>query len=133
MDYVYRKITIIKSKKPVNTGINDNIRWLGGSLGLFNLRDKDSSCFRIFIELLKAVKNDTNLSSDEIAEKSKLTRGTAVHHLNRLIQSGLVISEKNKYQLRERNLSVLIEEIRKDMNRTLDDLKKIAEEIDKWI
>lgn len=133
MDRIYRKITIITSKKPINTNINDEIRWLGGSLGLFNLRDKDSSCFRIFIELLKNAKKDEGLSSDEVAEKAGLTRGTAVHHLNKLMGSGLVLSQRNRYQLRESNLSVLVEELKKDMNRTMDDLKKIAEDIDRWI
>ena len=133
MERIYRKITIITSKKPINTNINDEIRWLGGSLGLFNLRDKDSSCFRIFIELLKNAKLDQGLSSDEVADKSGLTRGTAVHHLNKLMNSGLVLSHKNRYQLRESNLSVLVEELKKDMNRTMDDLKKIAEDIDRWI
>lgn len=133
MRYVHQKITIITTKKPTNTNLNDEIRWLGGSLGLFNIRDKDSSCFRIFIELLKNTNNEEGLSSDELAEKSGLTRGTAVHHLNRLINSGIVKSYKNRYYLREQNLSILIDELRKDINRTMDDLKKIALEIDKWI
>ena len=133
MRTVYRKITIISSKKPITTNVNDEIRWLGGSLGLFNLRDKDSSCFRIFIELLKYAKKNEGLSSDEIAFKSNLSRGTVVHHLNKLIESGLVITEKNKYYLRENNLNILIEELKKDINRTMDDLKKIAENIDRLV
>jgi predicted transcriptional regulator len=130
---IYRRVTIISSKKPSTTNLNDEIRWIGGSLGLFNLRDKDSSCFRIFIELLKNAKKNEGLSSDEIASKSNLTRGTVVHHLNKLRDSGLIVIEKNRYQLRERNLQILIEELKKDVNRTMEDLKKIAENIDKWI
>ena len=133
MVQIYRKITIISSKKPVHTDINDGIRWLGGSLGLFNVRDKESSCFRIFVELLKNAKKDAGLSSDEIASRSNLTRGTVVHHLNKLMSSGIVISDRNRYQLREHNLSVLVDELKKDINRTMDDLKKIAEDIDQWI
>jgi predicted transcriptional regulator len=133
MRTIYQRITIITSKKPSTTNINDEIRWLGGSLGLFNIRDKDSSCFRIFIELLKNSKNNEGLSSDEIALKSKLTRGTVVHHLNKLIESGIVISYKNRYQLREQNLKILVDELKKDINRTMEDLKKIAENIDRWV
>ncbi|MFT4304727.1 MAG: winged helix-turn-helix transcriptional regulator [Candidatus Woesearchaeota archaeon] len=129
----YRKVTIISGKKPTTTNVNDEIRWLGGSLGLFNLRDKDSSCFRIFIELLKNAKKEEGLSSDEIALKSNLSRGTVVHHLNRLIESGLVVVDKNRYQLRESHLSILVEEIKKDINRTMEDLKKIAENIDRLV
>ena len=133
MRSVYRRVTIISGKKPITTNVNDEIRWLGGSLGLFNLRDKDSSCFRIFIELLKNSKKDEGLSSDEIAARSNLSRGTVVHHLNRLIESGLVVVDKNRYYLRENNLSILVEELKKDINRTMDDLKKIAENIDRLV
>ena len=133
MRSVYRRVTIISGKKPITTNVNDEIRWLGGSLGLFNLRDKDSSCFRIFIELLKNSKKEEGLSSDEIAAKSNLSRGTVVHHLNRLIESGLVVVDKNRYQLRESHLSILVEELKKDINRTMDDLKKIAENIDRLV
>lgn len=129
----YQRITIITSKKPVSTNINDEIRWFGGSLGLFNLRDKDSSCFRIFITLLKNAHYDQGLSSDEIAFRADLSRGTVIHHLNKLISSGMVVSQKNRYQLRERSLSVLVDEIKKDINRTLDDIKSVAQNIDRWV
>ena len=45
---------ILKITKPGDSDINKTLEWFGNSLGLFNLRDKDKSCFRIFIELLKA-------------------------------------------------------------------------------
>ena len=126
-----KKITIVKIRKPDERNLNTELQWLGDSLGLFNLRDKDKSCFRIFIELLKAAKIKEPLSSDEIAFRLNLSRGTVIHHINKLMDSGLVVHHKNKYMLRVENLSSLIEELHRDIKRTCLDLKKVAEEIDK--
>ena len=127
----YQKITIIKIRKPVRSEINEELQWVGASLGLFNLRDKDRSCFRIFVELLKSSKIGNGLSSDEIAFKSGLSRGTVIHHINKLIESGLVIVEERKYILREAKLEPLIDEVEKDILRSLDGLRAIAKDIDK--
>ncbi|MFH1398880.1 MAG: helix-turn-helix domain-containing protein [Candidatus Woesearchaeota archaeon] len=132
--YIYnQKITIIRHKKPSSEDTNAKLQWFGSSLGLFNLRDKDKSCFRIFVELLKSSKQDQGLTSDEIAERSDLSRGTVVHHLDKLIKSGMVVHEKNQYELRVDNLGALVDEIRKDIQRTMNDLREIAEIIDKEI
>ncbi len=128
-----QKITIISLKKPSGKNINRDLQWLGTSLGLFNLRDKDKSCFRIFIELLKCAKMRKPISSDELADKLGLSRGTVVHHINKLIEAGIVIPEKNRYTLRVDKLTMLIEELQKDLRRTMDDLKDVAAEIDKWL
>lgn len=128
---IYRqKITIIKIRKPVETNLNQELQWLGSSLGLFNLRDKDKSCFRIFIELLKATKRKHPLSSDELAARLDLSRGTVVHHINKLMESGIVVNEFNRYMLRVNNLKELIDEVEKDIQRTCTDLRAIAEEVD---
>ncbi|MDP7116224.1 MAG: ArsR family transcriptional regulator [Candidatus Woesearchaeota archaeon] len=127
----FQRITIIKSRRPVVHDINEQLQWLGSSLGLFNLRDKDKSCFRIFIELLKSSKKKDPLSSDELANKLKLSRGTVMHHMNKLMGAGIVVHENGKYLLRVENLEVLINELQKDIQRTTEDLKEIAKEIDK--
>ena len=126
-------ITIITSRRPVKKSINDELRWFGTSLGLFNLRDKDQSCFRVFIELIKNAKNRSGMSSDELAYKLSLSRGTVVHHINKLMQSGIVVSEHNKYFLRVDTLGDLVEEIKKDTERALADLKQAADEIDNYL
>jgi predicted transcriptional regulator len=126
-----KRITIIQIRKPADYDINEELQWVGTSLGLFNLRDKDKSCFRIFIELLKTTKQKKPLSSDEIAYRLNLSRGTVVHHIRKLADSGMVSTEKNRYILRADNLKSLIDEIEKDMKRTYDDLKEIADKIDR--
>src|SRR3989338_7072996 len=131
MPVFHQKITIINIRKPSHSELNQELQFFGQSLGLFNLRDKDKSCFRIFIELLKSAKKQEQLTSDEIAEKLSLSRGTVIHHMNKLMESGIVVHEKNRYLLRVDNLSTLINEVEKDIQRTCNDLKEIANEIDK--
>lgn len=126
----YQKITIINIRKPGQKNLNQELQWLGNSLGLFNLRDKDKSCFRIFIELLKDAKNKKPATSDELAAKLGLSRGTIIHHINRLMDSGIVVNEKNRYFLRVNNLRELINEVEKDIKRACDDLKEVAADID---
>lgn len=127
-----QKIIIIRNRLPKKQ-VNEELQWFGDSLGLFNLRDKDKSCFRVFLELVKSAKHGTPITSDEIAEKLYLSRGTVIHHINKMIESGIIIHQANKYMLRVDNLSQLIEELKKDAERTLNDLKQVAEDIDKWL
>ena len=124
------KITILRVRKTLPDNVNEELQYIGDSLGLFNLRDRNSSCFRIFIVLLKKAKFDEISSSDEIADRLGLTRGTVVHHLNMLRDSGLVIREKGGYILRERNLEKLILEIKRDLNSTMDHLINVAKIVD---
>jgi predicted transcriptional regulator len=126
----YQRFTFIRSSRPVKKNINEKMQWFGLSLGLFSLRDRDKSSFRIFIELVKAAKIKAGLSSDELAEKLGLSRGTVVHHLKKLDEQGLISSEKNRYILRVENLERLVNELEKDMKRTCEDLKEVAQEID---
>ncbi|MFW6231104.1 MAG: winged helix-turn-helix domain-containing protein [Nanoarchaeota archaeon] len=127
-----QRFTIISARKPSKKNINEELRWLGASLGLFNLRDKDQSCFRVFIEMIKNAKHE-GLSSDELACRLNLSRGTVIHHINKLIAAGIVVSDRNKYLLRVDNLHQLIDEIEKDIQRTVSDLKTVASEIDLYL
>ena len=130
MRYVSKRITIISMRKPAEKNINQELQWLGSSLGLFNLRDKDKSCFRLFVELVKCSKQRQPVSSDELAHRLGLSRGTIIHHMNRLIESGLVVPQQNRYLLRVNTLKDLIDEVEKDLHRTLEDLRKTAKELD---
>jgi len=130
MEYIHQRVTIIRFRKPLKKDVNEELQWFGSSLGLFNLRDRNSSCFRIFIELVKSSRKKKPLSSDELAYKTGLSRGTIIHHLNKLIGSGIVVNEKSRYILRVENLKVLVDEIEKDIKRACSDLKEIAKNID---
>ena len=125
---MFKKILIIRKEKP-NLKRDEELQWISNSLGLFDSdRDKEKSCYRIFIELIKEKKP---LKSDDIAFNSRLSRGTVVFHLNKLIDSGLVINKNNKYKLKERKLNFLIKNIRKEVYAYLKEIEEIAEDLEK--
>ena len=84
-----RHITIVQLPPPRGHNINFELQWLGNSLGLFGERDKDKSCFRVFITLVKEGRRRP-LTSDMIASQLQLSRGTVVHHINHLMSSGMI-------------------------------------------
>jgi predicted transcriptional regulator len=124
------KITIIKSSRPDKDNLNQELQYLGQSLGLFSDRDKDKSCFRIFIVLVKSLKTNIKLTSDDIADQTHLSRGTVIHHLNRLMEAGIVINQKNYYMLGVDNMQELVELVKQNLIKTTDALKATAKAID---
>ena len=128
-----RRVTIIKTRHQVHRNINDDLKWIGTSLGLFSLRDKNSSCFRIFINLLRRARERRLTSSDELAELTGLTRGTVVHHLNILRDAGIVVREQKGYILRTDRMQILVQMIRHDVNTAFDEIEIIAADIDKHL
>ncbi|MFT4282842.1 MAG: winged helix-turn-helix domain-containing protein [Candidatus Woesearchaeota archaeon] len=126
----FTKITIVRSVRPKEDGVNDLLKWFGASLGLFSVRDKDSSCFRIFIVLVNDLKESRGYSSDEIAHITGLTRGTVIHHLNKLIDSGLVLGADGRYFLKVNSLEELVDEVKQNVIKSLDNLQKIGSHID---
>lgn len=120
-------ITIKKIKKPKNSNLNQDIQIISQSLGLFTKRDKEKSCFRVFIEILK----HKGLTAEEITVSTNLTRATVIHHLNSLMKNGLVVKKRHRYYLRGDSLENLIKEVSKDMDRTFSDLMRLGKNIDK--
>jgi len=120
-------ITIKKVKKPKSCDLNQDIQIISQSFGLFTKRDKEKSCFRIFLEI---VKNRNGVTAEDITINTHLTRATVIHHLNYLIKSWLITRKKHKYYLRGGTLEGLIREINSDMSNTFDELNQIAKNID---
>ena len=127
-----RRITLIELPPPRERDINDELQWLGNSLGLFGDRDRDRSCFRVFITLVKDTKRSP-LSSDQIAGQLDLTRGTVVHHINSLMSAGIVSKERGGYTLRKERLEELVREMRHDIDAMFLRMDKISKEIDEWL
>lgn len=130
MTDISMRLTVIKLRKPAEKDVNKDLQWFSESLGLFGDRDKEKSCFRVFLELIKASRRKKALSSDELALRANLTRATVIHHLHKLIESGLVVHNENMYLLRVENLENLVTELRKDIMRTFEDLQDIAKDLD---
>lgn len=126
MNYL-KKITIINIKKPKEQNLNQELQWFSNCLGMFNKRDKEKSCFRIFISFLN---EKAPLSSDQIAQKTHLSRATVIHHISRLRNTGIIIEKEKRYFLRINKLEDLTKEIEKDVISTFRELKKISKKID---
>ncbi|HIH10926.1 TPA: winged helix-turn-helix transcriptional regulator [Candidatus Woesearchaeota archaeon] len=124
------RITFVKVRRIPAENINEDLQWLGNALGLFSLRDRDSSCFRVFIMLVRLTKKKEGITSDDIAQRLNLSRGTVIHHLTRLMEAGIVIRDHNGYILREQNLQRLIHDLRREMEDFFSELDRVAQEID---
>ena len=126
-----QQIIIRKVRSPAPGNLNEDIDYLCKSLGYFTQRDKKDTAGEIFRLLVKeACEPDRYLTSDEIAEKINMSRGAVIHHLNHFISSGIVTKEHNTYRLRSQSLQKSMEEIRSDIERIMDQMIKIATEID---
>ncbi len=119
-------ITVKRVKRPKTSDLNNDIQIISQSLGLFSKRDKEKSCFRVFLEIVK----NKGMNAEEITLNTHLTRATVIHHLNFLIKSGLIIKKGHKYFLRGETLEGLIKEISKDMEKNFSELDKLAKNID---
>ena len=127
-----RRITLISIPRPQRE-INMELQWLGNALGLFNMRDKDKTCFRIFITLYRGTKSGHPFSSDELADHLAMSRGTVMHHVNKLMKSGIVIRNGARYVLRVEDLTTLVDEIKRDVDRMFVQMMDVAEDIEKQI
>ena len=128
-----RKITITIKEFPHNKklNLNDELLWLSDVLCLFDSkRDREKSKFRLFIELVKARKERELLTSDELAERARLTRGTIIHHIHDLEELGYVASRNNKYYLSERNIELLFRDIKRDFDDFYNEIREIAKKLD---
>ncbi|MFP4523267.1 MAG: winged helix-turn-helix transcriptional regulator [Candidatus Nanoarchaeia archaeon] len=124
------RITIVKDAAKPQHNINSLLLTFGETLGLFSSRDKDKSCYRILIILIKALKLKEELTSDEIAAQSDLSRGTVIYHLNRLMDAGIVTSYRSTYRIGASDLEELVDMMRKGVLRMMDDLEQTAKKID---
>lgn len=126
MEYL-KEIRIVNLKPIKKQPLNEEIQWFSNCLGMFNKRDKEKSCFRIFIHLLR---EGGSLSSEQLAQRSNLSRATVIHHVSRLMDSGLVTRKENCYILRFNNLEDLTKEIEKDVYLTFKRLREVSKKID---
>lgn len=121
---------IFNVRKLASVDVEKDLEWICRSFGFLEPRDKRRTAYRVFRAIIEAARKNEGLSSDEIAEELALSRGTIVHHLNKMIKSGLVIYHEGQYKLRGRNLATTIEEIRLDMGRVFESLKDVSKTID---
>ena len=126
-----QELILKKTIMPKVGSVNNDIDYICRSFGYFSQRDKQETAGKIFRLIVKETPgSEKGLSSDEIAAKLSISRGSVVHHLNCFISTGLIISEHNKYRLRSPSVQKSIEEIMVDVDRIFNQMLKIAKDID---
>ena len=122
-----KEIRILNVDFSGRRALNEEIQEFSNCLGMFGKRDKEKSCFRIFVHLLK---DRDCLSSEQLAKRSNLSRATVIHHVSRLMDSGLVTKREKGYFLRFDSLEDLTREIEKDVCSTFKKLREMSKRID---
>ena len=124
-----KKITINIEPIP-ESNTNEQLHWISQALGLFNERDKEKSCHRIFVELIKAKKDNKQVNSQDLADRSHLSRATVLHHLDKLIESNIVMEKDHEFELIDSNLNAIILRLKKEMNDFMVEMEKMSKKLD---
>lgn len=126
-----QQIILKNLQKPKEINLNNDIYWLGESLGFNSGRDTKKITSQILRMVLQEFASDGSTSTEKISNNLGLDIQKTNYHLRTLIESGFLYREKRLILLRRGSVKSAVEEIRKDANRILDDLSTMAEEIDK--
>lgn len=117
-------------RPPHEKQLDGDIAWVCNSLGFMGPRDQDRTAFLIVKALILAAGEGKGLTSEELTSRVEPTQGAVIYHLKKLMKAGLVVKLGNGYELRMNSFLHTIEEIEKEIHMTLDEVKKIAGDID---
>jgi biotin operon repressor len=124
------EFTILNVRRSREINYDTDLKWLCRSFGFLSSRDKQETAYTIFKVILEISSHKEGLTSDSLAEKIGLSRGAMIHHLNKLIKSGLIIHQGSNYKLRGKSLLNTIQEIQKDIDRIFDNIIEVCKSID---
>ena len=133
MAHALRQFTVKKLREPVEKQLDEDIKWVCNSLGFLTARDQDKTAYKILKALIQSAKDGKGLTSEELAQHVEPTIGSVIYHLKKLMKSGLVVKLNSTYELRMNSFLKTIDEIEKEIVNTLEDIKKIARDIDTTI
>ncbi|MDI9395359.1 MAG: winged helix-turn-helix transcriptional regulator [Euryarchaeota archaeon] len=125
-----QQIILRNLEKPRIKSLDEDLLWFCDSFGFSSGRDTESTANRIIFSLLERLSNDSESSSEALAEDLDMKISRVNHHLRNLNESGLLYRKKRLIYLRGGSLKAAVKEMRKDSERILDELESIAEEID---
>lgn len=124
------QIIIRDLEKPTEKTLENDIEWICESLGFYEKIDKEKTAAQIFKKILESTVKEKKLTSSKLGEESNVTRGAALHHLKRMMNSGIITKKGRNYCLRRSSLYNTIIEIHEDIDRIFRNLESIAKEID---
>ncbi|MEM3791560.1 MAG: hypothetical protein QXL16_02430 [Candidatus Micrarchaeaceae archaeon] len=115
-------------RKKVKGRRKDMIEVICDSLGLSS--ETEANMLRQIIA--RSIKYE-GITSKEASSLLKVPRTTALYHLNRLIDKGLIVRKGRRYYLRSYDLSDTLEEMRHEVEREFERLIEFAKEVDSII
>ncbi|MFH0971087.1 MAG: hypothetical protein V1835_00820 [Candidatus Micrarchaeota archaeon] len=125
-----RQITLKRIERPAKRNLQGELDAFCRALAIPT--DDQSVARDIFKEILQKEGRgkEGGVRSIIISKKMQLTRGGTVYHLNKLMESGLIVRRGREYELRGQNLEETIDEMEDDMRRMFKMVKRMAAEID---
>jgi predicted transcriptional regulator len=125
------RIVIHSVERPGSNNMQEIIRWFCMEFGFSNGLDDDNIAERLLEQLAEAAREKKGLTSSELKVNKDLARSTIIYHLNRFIDSGLVVKIGRQYYLRATQLARAIEEIQYDIDREMKKMTDTAKEFDR--
>lgn len=125
-----RQIILRQIERPSTIQKDDDLYWFCDSLGVDNGRDVNHIATKVILSLLGNLPGTRGIPVEQIAEELVVSSPRVNHHIRNLIETGLVYRHNQKIYIRGSSLRSMVQEIRKDTLRILDDLEEAAAEID---
>ncbi len=127
------QITLKRIPKPAVKQLDMDIEWLFKTLGLQRGRDIEKTGLMIFKKLLEFITEQGSVSTEQLSKELNMLSGKINHHIRKLIEAGLVERRKKRIYLSGESLSVAIEEIIRDIELIISDLREIAKDIEEQL
>ncbi len=124
------KIVIQFTEMPDSDDPKSMIRWFCIAFGLCGAEGGGIE-EKILGRFTDAAWKGNGITSSELGEGIDLSRSTVIYHLNRFIDSGLVVKRGRRYYLRASEMHKAIEEIEYDIEREMKRMMDIAMEFDR--
>jgi predicted transcriptional regulator len=106
---------------------SEELEELCKALRIISQRDVDKTVVRVF----KAAISVGGLKSGEVAKIAEVNRITAIHHLQRLENAGVLEKEGRVYKPGFSNFEELFEEFRKQVEFELEEARQLAIDLDR--
>ena len=126
-----RQILVKQIERPLLRAEDEDLQWFCNSLGIGEGRDVERVAARVLFSLLDHQPHEKGLPVDIIAQDLAVSSSRINHHIRNLVDVGAVYRHKRLIYLRGNSLRSMVQGIRKDVLRMLDDLELAAAEIDK--
>ncbi len=120
------RVVVRQAGRPSKETADELVSWFCRSL---DLKDSDVEP-RMLREIIDGSFSDTGVTSKELDRELAMPRSTVIYHLNKFIDSGLVVRKKRRYYLRAMSMKGTIEELQDDILREFQRMLEFADKLD---